>query len=749
MGGVLRGPSGRWAGRGAVTAAVLMLAGTALAEEATGPSRGPSAIAQAPTEMQAVAAFQPLKPGTEPPAAVAAAKAYVVLQSACARCHQTERSDRPAPAGGLGNILDLDALARQPGLVQPGLPDASRLYTLMLDHHLPLDVFSGAHADDLSPIGIEAVRDWIQDLPAATRTCPDRRPVTATRLSELMSGWLEQTGPDAGQTRFVSLAHLYNSCATDQELTAWREAVSKLLNSLSWAPLPARVETLGDELALLAVKIGDLGWVPAHWDRLASREPARGAPAASEAVKTAAGTAHPVVRADWLASAASRPPLSHDLLGLPKRLPEMGRLLGADTTHDQAAPWLSRIVVEASAETARPRVIERQAIANGGLWMAHDMPAGTPVADLQGQPGRPVVAALSRRLMFNLPNGLLAFAMFGADGARSDAMPAAPGGSTQATCYSCHTSGLTVPSGEAAAAPLAPEAGMVGASLAKPVDDDKFRYRRALVQAGVDPDRTLGGVEIVTALARRYEMPVDLGRAAAELGIGADELTRQLLAVEGEAKPAARRLVQGPMPRPELESLLAAMSGAGKPAAGEVSLARPPAPGMDLALWSDAPRHRAGDLVSFSVRTSAACNLTLISVDKAGRATVLFPSELDPDNAIPAGQVVRIPRDSAPYQLRMSNPGTETAVALCHPSAKLPEGVVPDYERQRFTVLGNWRNFLRGDTAAAGEDPKEPPRPARPKRGRNGNGKDAKGEVAAPPAPAEPTARAAIAVIVE
>ncbi len=38
-----------------------------------------------------------------------------------------------------------------------------------------------------------------------------------------MSGWLEQTGASASQTRFISLAHLYNACASDQELTAWRE----------------------------------------------------------------------------------------------------------------------------------------------------------------------------------------------------------------------------------------------------------------------------------------------------------------------------------------------------------------------------------------------------------------------------------------------------------------------------------------------------------------------------------------------
>ena len=775
MGGVLRGSSGRrWAATGAmaagaraaravaagvVTAAMLMLPGVASAEEAgvspSGPSDVGHTLAQAQAGIQALAAFQPIKAGAEPPAAVAAAKAYAVLQTACARCHQADRTDRPAPAANLGHILDLDALAREPGLVRPGLPDASRLYTLMLDRHLPLDVLSSAHADDLAPIDIEAVRDWIEQLPVGTGTCPDRQPLDRFELDGLMSGWLDQAGPDAKQTRFISLAHLYNACASDQELTAWREAVSKLLNSLSWAPLPARVETIGDKLALLAVNIGGLGWVPAHWDRLAAREPMGGAPAASEAVKATAATAHPVVRADWLASAASRPPLSHDLLGLPKRLSEMGRLLGADTAHDHAAPWLSRIVVETSAETARPRVIERQVIANGSLWMAHDLPAGTLLADLQGQPGRPVVAALARRLMFNLPNGMLAFAMFGADGGRSEAMPATPGGGSASTCFSCHTSGLTLPKPQAtgSGAPAAGSAEKVGDALAKPLDDDKFRYRRALVQAGVDPDRTLGGLEIITSLARRYEMPVDLVRAAGETGTSTEELSQRLLAVEGEARIAARRLLQGTLPRGEFEILLAALAGSAKPAiTTTATLADKPPAGIDLVLWSDEPRHRAGDLVSFNVRASAPCNLTLVSIDKAGRATVLFPSELDPDNAIAANQMVRIPRESAPYQLRMSTPGTETAVALCHPTSRLPEGVVPDYERQRFTVLGSWRNFLRGDTTPAGEDAKAPERtrPARARRGRgNGSGKvDAK--VEPPPAPSlEPTARTAISVVVE
>lgn len=703
---------------------------------------------------QAIAAFQPL-PSTsvpQPPPGIGAAKAYAVLQSACARCHQAHRTELPAPAGHLGNILDLAALAREPALVVPGKPDASPLYNKVLDRHLPETMFSGAQARELTETDMEVIRDWIAEMPRDSRTCSRRETIGAAELDGLMTGWLEQLGGEAMQTRFISLAHLYNSCATDQELTAWREAVSKLLNSLSWSAIPARVETIGDKLALLAVKISDLGWVGAHWDRLASREPQGGAPKAPDAVRRAAGAEHPVVRADWLASAATRPPLLHDLLGLPKPLAEVGRIVGGDTTRALDVRLPSVAAIAASGETAGARVVMRQETRHGALWLAEDVTQSPGAGEkgggekVAGEPPKAAAGAADgahpagpRRLLFNLPNGLLAFAAFAADGKRIDgALPAIGTGG----CFSCHTQGLVQPRTETGRG-----GGVASPVLARGVEDDNFRYRRALVQAGVDPDRTLGGLEIVTALARRYELAVDLERAAGETATPVAEFQSRLENVTGAAQPLARRLLQGRLPRQHFERLLAAIyvkeDRPSSPPAAQLA----PAAGIDLGLWSDTPRHRQGDLISFNVTTSAACNLTLINIDTKGRATVLFPNEFEPENAIRPGEVVRVPRDNAPYQLRVSTPGVEGAVALCSPSAKLPEGVAPDYERQRFTVLGNWRNFLSGERAGVNDDPRDMRRPAR-KRARNSRA-EAKSEEKTEAAATEPTARAAISVVVE
>ena len=94
-----------------------------------------------------------------------AAKAYDVLETHCARCHQTGRLERPLASGGLADILSIDELARDPVLVRPGLPDASRLYDVFETRHSPLDVFSGTSgAAEPQPEDIESIRGWIRDL---------------------------------------------------------------------------------------------------------------------------------------------------------------------------------------------------------------------------------------------------------------------------------------------------------------------------------------------------------------------------------------------------------------------------------------------------------------------------------------------------------------------------------------------------------------------------------------------------------
>jgi mono/diheme cytochrome c family protein len=104
-------------------------------------------------------------PATAPPPASAAAKAFNVLATYCAGCHQAGRSVGGSPRGDLDDILDLAALAREPSLVRPGQPDASALHRLLMQHPR-LRRTPGAHE-------IEAV-DLDRRTPQAPGDCGDR-----------------------------------------------------------------------------------------------------------------------------------------------------------------------------------------------------------------------------------------------------------------------------------------------------------------------------------------------------------------------------------------------------------------------------------------------------------------------------------------------------------------------------------------------------------------------------------------------
>ena len=53
--------------------------------------------------------------------------------------------------------------------------------------------------------------------------------------------------------------------------------------------------------------------------------------------------------------------------------------------------------------------------------------------------------------------------------------------------------------------------------------------------------------------------------------------------------------------------------------------------------------------------------------------------------------------------LRLDKPGRHGVVAICNATAKRPQGIGHDFERQRFTVLGDWRTFLLQTTEREAE----------------------------------------------
>lgn len=198
----------------------------------------------------------------------------------------------------------------------------------------------------------------------------------------------------------------------------------------------------------------------------------------------------------------------------------------------------------------------------------------------------------------------------------------------------------------------------------------------------------------VEDLARSWTRDVTLRRASAERGVTPDALSKSLAAVGGEFLLPARRLMSGTLTRSAWERLAAALDGEAPPGSAERG-ADVPDDEIDIVLWTDKPTYRPRDLVTIHASVSKACHLTLIDVDREGKAIVLFPNEFEQDNLVAPSVALSVPGRDAGYQLRFDHSGEEQIIAVCQRKSRRPVGIAYDYERERFAILGDWRTFLR------------------------------------------------------
>ena len=237
---------------------------------------------------------------------------------------------------------------------------------------------------------------------------------------------------------------------------------------------------------------------------------------------------------------------------------------------------------------------------------------------------------------------------------------------------------------------------------------------------------------LVHRLASRYRASLDLNRAAAEWGSDPSTFLNHLDAYSGRHIALARRLRQGLVTRAEFDRLSADLArpagaapsapppndvepkatnpeqssdalqseSAAKQKSDRVRLeSRPPVSTdplaqLGLSVWTGKTSYQRGDLLKVYAQTDTACHLTIIAIDVGGHATVLFPNETAVDNRIPAFQTIEIPHKDAPHVFRLTEVGEEKIVAICMPDLRTPPGITRRYERQRFTILGDWERFL-------------------------------------------------------
>ncbi len=283
-----------------------------------------------------------------------------------------------------------------------------------------------------------------------------------------------------------------------------------------------------------------------------------------------------------------------------------------------------------------------------------------------------------------------------------------------------------------------------------------------MVRLGLDPKLRIWGLTPLGALGHAYRRPADLRRAAADFGIEPEQLFKNLKSLDGADALTAGLLRQGVARRADVERLLVRLAAREGPLAGSpaqsptVSIIMPPSPDgpspgdaqpFDLAVWGDKNDYAVGDPVVLHAQAGSDCYLTLIGVDKDKRAIVLFPNDFERNNKLAAGQIMRVPGAGAGYAFRFDDKARELIVGICSKTAKPPDSIVHDFERLRFTVLGDWQIFLREPLllGEAGRDDAATAVP-RPKKRNSRRGRSARKD--APAAPVEPAAQARAAFVV-
>jgi hypothetical protein len=235
------------------------------------------------------------------------------------------------------------------------------------------------------------------------------------------------------------------------------------------------------------------------------------------------------------------------------------------------------------------------------------------------------------------------------------------------------------------------------------IEEDGKRFTSALTRAGLEPTLKFNGIEMINALAKRYEDDVDASLAAAELGLSKEEFAKSSTDADRKFKLMLRRLEQAVVPRDQFETVFRELAPdvtdmVVVKVAAIVEKVAPPKPGrtVDLALTSDKSAYRQGDTPTFIVVSSRDCFLTLTNVDDKGVGTILLPNKFQQDNRIKGHAEVRFPAADAPFQYRMKDKGFETVIAVCTEHKTSVDGVVHDFIKSNFTTVQDYtRSVIR------------------------------------------------------
>ena len=246
-----------------------------------------------------VALASPARAADKPDATQLAQQAKAVLKTHCYRCHGQDGSVE----GAMNFVTDLGKLVARKKIVPHDLK-GSRLFRRVDDGTMP-------PPDEQPRPGVAEIavlKRWIEaGAPGgevATRTAVTQADVFAAVLADLET--LDRRARRF--QRYFTLTHLYNAGLSDEELQTYRNALAKLVNSLSWGSKIVNPVAVDANRTVLRIDLRWFVWDATIWNRILQEYPYGILDDSVSARAVAVGTAakQPLVRADWFVATASR-----------------------------------------------------------------------------------------------------------------------------------------------------------------------------------------------------------------------------------------------------------------------------------------------------------------------------------------------------------------------------------------------------------------------------------------------------------
>jgi mono/diheme cytochrome c family protein len=190
-----------------------------------------------------------------------AVRARELLRLRCGDCHGPGGSGK----GGFDYVLDRDRLVARNRVVA-GNAGESVLLQRIRDGEMPPPKRTALNEEEIA-----LLERWIDAGAPAVAAAAERSLVPDALLLRLVRTDLENLEPRRRRfVRYLTLTHLANAGVPEEELTRHRQALAKLVNSLSWQPRIALPAPIDAGRTVYRIDLRDYKWTARQWDRLAA-----------------------------------------------------------------------------------------------------------------------------------------------------------------------------------------------------------------------------------------------------------------------------------------------------------------------------------------------------------------------------------------------------------------------------------------------------------------------------------------------